>query len=128
MSTRRLTMLLLATFAGLALVLALAGVYGVLAHAVSRRKTELGVRLALGARHGGLLGWVVVRGMRPVIAGTIIGLAAAFCLSRLMTSLFLGVTARDLSTYVAVTAAVLVTAALSCYLPARAVLRVDPVT
>ena len=126
-ATRRLTMLLLVTFAGLAALLALAGVYGVLAYSVARRTSEIGVRLALGAHRAGLLRHVIAQGMRPVIAGVIIGLIAMYWLSRLMTTLLFGIEPGDPLTYAAVVGALLVAAVLACYFPARAVLRVDPV-
>ncbi len=126
-ATRRFTMTLLVTFAGLALILALAGVYGVLAYSIARRTQEIGVRLALGAEHGRVLRSTILRGLRPVAIGLVIGLGLSFWLSRFMTSLLFNVTANDVSTYVAVTLALLVTAIVSCYIPARQVLRVDPV-
>jgi putative ABC transport system permease protein len=126
LATRRLTMWLLAAFAGLALVLALAGVYGVLAYSVSRRTAEIGVRLALGAEHRHVLRSVVVAGMRPVAVGAAIGLAAAIWLSRFMANLLFEVRPHDPATYVAMGAAVAVIALLACYIPARRVLRIDP--
>jgi len=69
LATRRMTMMLIATFAVLALVLAVAGVYGVLAYSVARRTSEIGIRIALGARHRGVLWLVVLQGLRPVVAG-----------------------------------------------------------
>jgi predicted permease len=126
-STRRMTMMLLATFAGLALVLALAGVYGVLTYSVARRTAEMGVRLALGADHRRLLYLVVAQGMRPVMVGAALGLAATYWVAQLMVTLLFGITARDSATYGAVTAVVVAIALLACYLPARRVLRVDPV-
>ncbi|HYN10435.1 MAG TPA: ABC transporter permease [Vicinamibacterales bacterium] len=126
-ATRRFTMTLLVTFAGLALFLALAGVYGVLSYSIARRTQEIGVRLALGAEHGRVLRSTILRGLRPVLVGIAIGLGLSFWLSGFMTSLLFGVTASDAGTYVAVTLALVVTAVLSCYIPARQVLRVDPV-
>jgi predicted permease len=125
--TRRFTMLLLTTFAGLALLLALAGVYGVLAYSIARRVPEIGVRLALGAQRGSLVRFVVTRGMLPVVIGAATGLAATIWLSRLIASLLFGVTAGDVLTYAVAIAAVLGASLVACYLPARAVLRVDPV-
>ncbi len=118
-ATRRLTMWLLATFAALALVLALAGVYGVLAYSVARRTSEIGVRLALGAEHQAVLRSVVAAGMRPVVIGAAIGLGAAIWLSRLMSSLLFEVQPHDLATYVAAGLTVTLVALLACYLPAR---------
>jgi putative ABC transport system permease protein len=127
-ATRRLTMWLLATFAALALVLALAGVYGVLAYSVARRTSEIGVRLALGAEHHIVLRSVVATGMRPVVIGAAIGLGAAIWLSRLMSSLLFEVQPHDPVTYVTAGVTVTLVAMLACYLPARRVLRVDPAT
>ena len=126
-ATRRFTMLLLLTFAGLAVVLALAGVYGVLAYSVARRTSEIGVRLALGAPPAGLLRRVIAQGMRPVVAGAVVGLVALYWLAQLMTSLLFGVEPGDPVTYAAVVGALMCAAVLACYVPARAVLGVDPV-
>jgi putative ABC transport system permease protein len=126
-ATRRMTMLLIASFAGLALVLALGGVYGVLAYSVARRTSEIGVRIALGAEPRSVIRMIVAQGMRPVIAGVLIGLAATFWVTRLMANLLFGVQPNDLATYAGVVALVTAVAALACYLPARRVLRVDPV-
>ena len=125
-ATRRMTMMLLAAFAGLAFVLALAGVYGVLTYSVNRRTGELGVRLALGANHRQLLHYVLAQGMRPVFFGAVLGIAATYWLSHLMATLLFGVTARDAVTYATVAVVVMSIALLACYLPARRVLRVDP--
>jgi len=126
-SARRFTMMLLVAFAGLAVILALAGVYGVLSYAVARRTAEIGVRLALGAGHRRVLGLVLAQGMRPVVIGLAIGAGAALWLTQLMTSLLFQVTARDPWTFVTVSVVLAACGALACYLPARQVLRVDPV-
>jgi predicted permease len=126
-ASRRFIMLLLAAFAGVALVLALAGVYGVLSYAVSRRTSEIGVRLALGASPSAVVRLIVGQGMRPVVIGLAVGLAGALALTRLMTSLLYGVSATDLTTYVAVATLLGGAALVSCYLPARQALRVDVV-
>jgi predicted permease len=125
-ATRRFTMWLLAAFAVLAFVLALAGVYGVLAYAVARRTGEIGVRLALGAEHSRVLGLVVVQGMRPALAGLGAGLVGALLASKSMTSLLFGVKWHDAETYAIAGTAMLVTTVVACYLPARQVLGVDP--
>ena len=104
-ATRRVTMLLLVTFAGVALILALAGVYGVLAYSVARRTSEIGVRIALGADHRGVLRLVLAQGMRPVFVGVAIGLAATFWLSRLMASLLFEIEPHDPATYATVAGA-----------------------
>jgi putative ABC transport system permease protein len=126
-ATRRFTVLLLGVFAGLALFLAVAGVYGVVAYTVARKTGEIGVRLALGATPGRVLGRAVVFGLRPVVIGAALGLIGMIWVARLMSSLLVGVTAADIVTYAAATIGLLATAALACYLPARQVLRVDPV-
>jgi predicted lysophospholipase L1 biosynthesis ABC-type transport system permease subunit len=125
-ATRRMTMWLIATFAVLALVLALAGVYGVLAYSITRRTSEMGVRLALGAQHQSLLKSIVAHGMFPVAVGVVIGLAFALGLSRLMANLLFEVEPHDPATYAVAAGMVLLVAALACYVPARRVLRVDP--
>jgi putative ABC transport system permease protein len=107
--------------------LALAGVYGVLAYAVSRRTGEIGVRLALGASPQKVLRLIVAQGMKPVVAGLLAGVAAALGLTRLMASLLFGITATDLATYAGVASLLAGAALLSCYMPARQALRVDVV-
>ena len=121
-ATRRVTMLLLVTFAGVALILALAGVYGVLAYSVARRTSEIGVRIALGADHRGVLRLVLAQGMRPVIVGVAVGLAATFWLSRLMSSLLFEIEPHDPADVRDRCGGVLIAVAtLACYLPARRV-------
>jgi putative ABC transport system permease protein len=126
LATRRLTVWLLAAFAGLALVLALAGVYGVLAYSIARRTSEIGVRLALGAEPRRLLRSVVLAGMRPVGVGAAVGIAAATWLSRFMSNVLFEVQPNDPITYAVMIAAVTAIALIACYIPARRVLRVDP--
>jgi putative ABC transport system permease protein len=97
----------------------------VLSYAVSQRRAEMGVRLALGASQRSVLGLVVRQGMRPVLVGLVAGLAGALMLSRLMQGLLYGLTTADVPTYGAVVALLAGAAALACYVPAREVLRVD---
>jgi putative ABC transport system permease protein len=125
--TRRFTMFLLTAFAALAVVLALAGVYGVLAYSVMRRSSEIGVRLALGAAPRTVLTLVVIQGLRPVLIGIAMGIVAALVVSRWMTTLLFGVSGTDPLTYTATATAFAIVALVACYLPARQVLRVDPV-
>jgi putative ABC transport system permease protein len=127
-ASRRFTMLMLASFAGLALLLALAGVYGVLSYTVSRRTSEIGMRLALGASPGGVLRLIVGQGMRPVLFGLVIGIGGALALSRVMSSLLFEVTAADLPTYAGGAALLMASALLACYLPARNAMRVNVMT
>src|SRR3954468_2053232 len=86
---------LLATFGGLALVLAAVGIYGVIAYTVSQRTSEIGLRLALGAPRASVVSLILQRGMMPVIVGLAIGLASAFAFSRVMNGLLYGVSATD---------------------------------
>jgi len=125
LATRRLTLELLATFAGLALVLALAGVYGVLAYSMARRTSEIGVRVALGAGRRQVLQLVLSQGMRPVVAGLAIGMPAALAVSQLMASLLFDITPHDPATYLIVVAAMAGVSLLACVLPAQGALRVD---
>ncbi|HEX6313997.1 MAG TPA: ADOP family duplicated permease [Gemmatimonadaceae bacterium] len=124
-ASRRFTMFLLAALAGTALVLALAGIYGVLSYAVSQRRAEMGVRMALGASARSVLGLVMRQGMRPVVIGLALGIVGALGLSRFLTGLLYGMTASDWPTYAAVATLLAGAAALACYLPAREALRVD---
>ncbi len=126
-ATRRFTMMLIATFAATAFLLALAGVYGVIAYAVARRTSEIGVRLALGAQHRRVLGLVVAQGIRPIAVGLALGLGLALWLAQFMESMLFGVTSRDPLTFAGATLVLCATAATACYLPSRRVLRVDPV-
>ena len=126
-ASRRFIMVLLGTFAATALLLSLAGVYGVPSYAVSRRTSEIGVRLALGASPRRVLGLILAQGMKPVVAGLIVGVAAALLLTRLMTSLLFGITATDPVTYGAVAGLLAIAALTSCWIPARQAVGVDVV-
>ena len=122
---RFLTSLLL-SFAAVAVALAGVGIYGVVSFQIGRRIPELGLRKALGATRAGLVGLVLRLGLLPVVAGTLVGLAAALALTRLMTKLLYDVATFDPPTYVAVVAGVLGVALLACVAPARTALRSDP--
>jgi putative ABC transport system permease protein len=126
-ASRRFVMVLLLGFAGVALLLSLAGVYGVLSYSISRRTSEIGVRLALGATPTGVLGFIVARGMRPVVAGVALGIGGAWLLSRLMEAMLFGIPATDAATYAGVAALLAGAAALACYVPARRALTLDVV-
>jgi putative ABC transport system permease protein len=117
---------LLGAFAGIALLLAALGIYGVLAYFVSQRSRELGIRLALGARPAELFRMVVRQGMRPVVAGASFGLIGAAALTTLMESLLFGVTAIDPAAFVVATAALGTVALAACAVPARRATRLDP--
>ena len=125
---RRLNMVLIGAFAVLALLLASVGLYGVMAFQVTQRTREMGVRLALGATRSSVLSLIVGQGLRLVLAGLGLGLAAAAGLSATVTPLLFEVAPRDLSIFLAVPAVLFAAGLLACYLPARRAMRVDPVT
>jgi putative ABC transport system permease protein len=127
-ASRRFMMLLLVGFAGIALLLALAGIYGVLSYTVARRRSEIGMRIALGASRASVLRLIVGQGMRPVVVGVVLGVAGALALTRLMISLLFEVTPADLPTYVWVVSVLTATAAVSCYLPARSAVRLNVIS
>jgi putative ABC transport system permease protein len=124
--TRRFNLILIGIFAGSALLLAVAGIYGVLAYAVARRTREIGVRIALGASTGNVLGLVLGQAMSTALAGVVAGILGAFILTRLMRSLLFEISPSDPLTFAAVALLLLLVAALAAYLPARRATRVDP--
>jgi putative ABC transport system permease protein len=126
MESHRFRTTLLSAFAGIAILLAALGIYGVLAYFVSQRSRELGIRLALGAKPSELFGLVVGQGMRPVAVGVVVGIAGALALTGLMQSLLFGVTTIDPPTYAAAIALLAVVAVAACVLPAVRAMRVDP--
>jgi putative ABC transport system permease protein len=122
----RFLALLLATFSGIALFLAAIGIYGVMAYSVAQRTQEIGVRMALGARPLHVLRLVFGQSLGMLLMGTVIGLAGAFALTRLMRTLLFEITATDPLTYVSVIGLLTVVALLACYIPARRAAKVDP--
>jgi predicted permease len=123
---RRLNLWLLAVFAGVALVLSATGLYGVISYLVSLRTREMGIRMALGARAGDVVGLVLGQGARLTLIGLAIGIAGAFALSRLLASMLYGVSVRDPLTFGAVTVVLTAVALLASLLPARRAARTDP--
>ena len=126
LATPRLTGFLLGAFAAIALALAAVGIYGVLAYLVSQRTHEIGIRLAIGANRSQVLVMVLRQGMTLAVAGIVVGMAAAFALTRLMQSLLYQITATDPVTYVVVPIALLVVTLVASYLPAFRATRVSP--
>jgi predicted permease len=122
----RLTAILLAAFAGLALVITATGIAGVISFTVGQRRQEFGIRMALGALPGGVLRMVLGQGMRLVLLGLGIGVPCAFALSRLFSSLLYETTPTDPPTYLVVAGVLALVAAISCFVPARKATSVDP--
>jgi putative ABC transport system permease protein len=127
-SDRKFSMVLLGTFAALALLLSSIGIYGVISYLVGERTHEIGIRMALGAQRKNVLTLVLGEGMKLVVLGAAIGIAAALGLSRLMAGMLYGVSATDPLTFAAVPIVLLGVAILACYIPARRAMRVDPIT
>jgi predicted permease len=126
LATRRAIALWLAAFAAIALTLAIGGIYAVLSYVVGRRRHEIGIRMALGARREQVVGLVVRQGLRLVGIGLVLGVPAAFLASRVLGSLLVGVSGRDPLTYLAVVLMLTVTGALAAAIPARRAARVEP--
>jgi predicted permease len=126
MATPRFRTFLLVTFAVVALVLATAGVYGVMAYTVNQRVPEIGVRMALGAAPGDVLGLIMREGVALTIAGLVIGVVLALAGSKLLSGLLFGVTPRDPLVLAGVVLVVAATALTACLVPGRRALRVDP--
>jgi predicted permease len=127
-SRQRFNMLLMAIFGGSALLLAAIGIYGLMAYSVAQRTQEIGIRLALGAGSGTVKQMIVMQGMRLALVGVIIGIAAAFGLSRFIASLLFGVKALDPIIFASIPVVLIVVALLAVWLPARRASRVNPVT
>jgi predicted permease len=127
-SERKFSMLLLGTFAALALLLSSVGIYGVISYLIGERTHEIGIRMALGAQRKDILTLVLGEGVRLALVGAAMGLAAALGLTRLMANLLYGISATDPITFAAVCFVLMGVALLACYIPARRAMRVDPMT
>ena len=124
--SRSVGMMLLVAFAWLAFLLAVMGIYAVLAYFVTQRRAEIGVRLALGATPRAILALVLKKGMSLALIGVVVGLVAALVLTRLMTSLLFGVSPSDPTTFATIALLLISVALLACYIPARRATKVDP--
>ncbi len=125
-ASERLNLTLLSIFAGVALILALVGVYGVMSYAVTQRTHEIGIRMALGAQTGNVMKMVIANGMKMAFIGIVIGLGGAFALTRVMQNLLFGVSATDLLTFVSVPLILMGVALVACFVPALRATKVDP--
>jgi putative ABC transport system permease protein len=123
---RRFPALLIGVFAGVALLLASVGLYGVISYSVSQRTREIGLRMALGARAPDILKMVLKQGLALASVGLVIGAAGALALTRLLGAMLYEVSASDPATFALVSAALGVVASLACYIPARRATKVDP--
>ncbi len=124
---QRLSMQLFAVFAIAALLLAAVGIYGVMAYSVTQRTQEIGIRMALGAQRGDVLGLVVRQGMMLALIGVVAGLIGAFALTRVMGTLLFNVRPNDPATYFAISILLTFVALLACYLPARRASKLNPI-
>jgi putative ABC transport system permease protein len=128
MGQRRLSTVLLGVFAGLALLLASIGIYGVMSYTVAQRTRELGVRVALGASRQSVLGLVMKQGVTITLIGVVIGLGGAFGLTRLIATQLFSVKATDPATFLTVTAVLVGVAVAATLVPALRATRIDPLT
>jgi predicted permease len=126
MARTSFTLVMLCVSGGIALLLGTVGIYGVMAYSVSQRTHEIGIRMALGAQRGAVVGAFVRQGMLLTILGIAIGLVTALATMRFMSALLYGVSADDPITYITITCAVVIAALLACYLPSRRAAAVDP--
>ena len=123
---QRFNTLLLAIFAIVALLLSNMGIYGVMSYSLAQRTNEIGIRIALGAQVNDVLKLIFKEGIADTLIGVALGMASAFVLTRVMTSLLFGVTPTDALTFATVPFALIITALCACYVPARRATRVDP--
>jgi ABC-type antimicrobial peptide transport system permease subunit len=123
---QRFVALLLSLFAALALIQALIGIYGVMSYAVTQRRQELGIRMALGAHSGNILSLVLKRGMKLTLIGLALGLIGAVASTRLLRDMLFGIKPFDPLTFAAMTLLLVCISLVACFLPARRATKVDP--
>lgn len=123
---RRLIVVLLSSFAGMALLLAMLGIYGVIAYSVAQRTQEVGIRRAMGARERDILRWILGQGLRLTLAGVVLGTGAALALTRVLKSLLFHTATTDPATFIGVALLFVVVALLASFIPARRATRIDP--
>jgi putative ABC transport system permease protein len=126
LARRRFAMFALGLFASVAMLLAAVGIYGVMSYTVAQRTHEIGIRMALGARPRDVVKDVVGRGLTLALIGVVVGLTAAFGLTRVMSSLLFGVSATDPLTFISLGLLLISVALLACFIPARRAMKVDP--
>ena len=122
----RLYMRLLGIFAGIAALMAIMGVYGVMSYLVSKRTHEIGIRVALGAQRNDVLGLFVTMGLKLAVVGVVVGIAVSLLLTRVIASFLFGVKPSDPPTYLTVAGALIIVALLASYIPARRATKLDP--
>ena len=127
MAYQRMNMILLSIFAAVAGALAAIGLYGVMAYSVAQRSREIGIRIALGARRGGVARMVIGDGLLLCGAGIAVGLVASFALTRIMSSLMYNVSTTDALTFTVTPVLLVIVAVLACYVPTRRAANVDPI-
>jgi len=126
-AAQRFNLILLGVFAALGLLLTAVGIYGVMAHSVSQRTHEIGLRIAMGAQPGDVLKMIMKQGMTLALVGVVIGIIASFALTRVMKNLLFNVSATDVLTFVMVSLALTSVALLACWIPARRATKVEPI-
>jgi putative ABC transport system permease protein len=126
LDARRFSLVIFGVFAAVTLVLSMLGLYSVISYTVSQRTQEIGIRRALGAQGRDVLSLVMRHGLTLILCGVVVGLAGSFALTRLMTSLLFGLTARDPATFAVITLLMTTIALLACFIPARRATKVDP--